>query len=233
MSRSIILGSSISSGIYIKSSSHHEYDRCRVLSFSSGLNLSISAHKNSIYFLGRQSLIHLSHGLQRKNESKRNFAVYNSVQPGVPLPSAPPSSGPWKGWLVGIVLTFVLPFLTNKWGPLLKIKNEIDTAVQTVEDVVDAVEKVAEQVEKVAEGIADDLPAGKLKDAVTFLENVADQIDHTTEAVGDVIDKVQEAEENVETAVESALAEKKETVVIDEVKEEPAKEVKVEASAPN
>ena len=55
---------------------------------------------------------------------------------------------------------------------------------------MDAVEKVAEQVEKVAEDIAEGLPAGKLKNAVTFIENVADQIDDTAEVVGDAIDKV-------------------------------------------
>lgn len=157
------------------------------------------------------------------NKSNRKFAVFNGVLPGVPLPSEPPPSDSWNGWILGAVLTFVLPFLANKWGPLLKIKDEVDTAVQTVENVVDAVEKVAEQVEKVAEDIAEGLPAGKLKNAVTFIENVADQIDDTAEVVGDAIDKVQEVGDQIESALDG------EKEAIPEKAKEPAKEVKAEA----
>ncbi|XP_027095126.1 uncharacterized protein LOC113749850 [Coffea eugenioides] len=211
MSTSILLCSSTPTGLR----------RSGGFTLNRPLDLAILAQKRSLFFAGCQSLIHPSHGVQIMNKSNRKFAVFNSVQP-----SGPPSSGSWNGWILGAVLTFVLPFLTNKWGPLLKIKNEFETAVQTVENVVDAVEKVAEQVEKVAEDIAEGLPAGKLKNAVTFIENVADQIDDTAEVVGDAIDKVQEVEEQVESAVESALDGEKEAIP-DEAKE-PAKEVKAE-----
>lgn len=214
MSTSILLCSSTSTGLHRRGG----------FPFNRALDLAILSQKKSLFFAGCQGLIHLGHGVQVMSKSNRSFAVFNSGLPGVPLPSGPPSSGSWNGWILGIVLTFVVPFLTNKWGPLLKIKNEVETAVQTVENVVDAIEKVAEEVEKVAEDVAENLPAGNLKNAVTFIENVADEIDDTAEVVGDVIDKVQEVEEQVESAVESAIDGEKEAT-LDEAKE-PAKEVK-------
>lgn len=73
MSRSIVLCSTTSAGLYIKpvGGHEHEYERRLAISFSPGLNLAISAKNKSIYFLGRQSLIHLSREVQRKNASKR------------------------------------------------------------------------------------------------------------------------------------------------------------------
>ncbi|EPS72287.1 hypothetical protein M569_02473, partial [Genlisea aurea] len=110
-----------------------------------------------------------------------------------PLPSGPPSSSN-STWILGLIITFVLPFVTHKWGSLLVYKNRIDTVVQAVEDVVETVEKVAEGVEKVAEGIAGDLPDGKLKEIVKAVEVVAEGTAKTADCVDSVIDKVQEVE---------------------------------------
>ncbi|XP_027149254.1 uncharacterized protein LOC113749639 [Coffea eugenioides] len=213
MSTSILLCSSTPTGPH----------RRRVVTLNRALDLAILAQKRSLFFAGCQSLIHPSHGVQIMNKSNRKFAVFNGVLPGVPLPSEPPPSDSWNGWILGAVLTFVLPFLANKWGPLLKVKDEVDTAVQTVENVADAVEKVAEQVEKAAEDIVEGLPAGKLKNAVTFIGNVADKIDDTAEVLGDVIDKVQEVGDQVESALDG-----EKEAILDKAKE-PAKEVKAEA----
>ncbi|KAK6115017.1 hypothetical protein DH2020_007286 [Rehmannia glutinosa] len=91
--------------------------------------------------------------LQNYSTRRRNFTVHNSVQPNAPLPSQPPSSS--LRWILGIVLTIILPFASNKWGPLLNIKQEVDTTVETIEEIVDIVEKMAEVVDKVAENISD------------------------------------------------------------------------------
>lgn len=59
-----------------------------------------------------------------------------------------------------------------------------------MEEIVHGVEKVAEVVEKVAEEISENLPAGKLKDAVELVEHVAEKADKDAEALGEFIDKV-------------------------------------------
>ncbi|KAL0326224.1 UNVERIFIED_CONTAM: hypothetical protein Sradi_5191700 [Sesamum radiatum] len=141
-------------------------------------------------------------------KTKRNclFVVYANSVPGAPLPSGPPPSKSMS-WILGLVVSFILPFFTNKWGPLWVIKNRIDTAVQTVENIVEAVEKVAGEVDKIAEDISDDLPQGKLKDLVDFVENVAEKTAKTADSLDNIIDKVQEAEDKVEDIVECAVKE--------------------------
>jgi uncharacterized protein Yka (UPF0111/DUF47 family) len=137
----------------------------------------------------------------------RDMAVYSSVLPGPPLPSDP-SHGSWKAWIFGMIVTVILPFLGNKWGPLLKLKSEVDETANKVEAIAEAVEKVAEQVDKVAEEVADDLPAGgKLKEAVTLIENLAEQTAKTAHLVDETIEKVEEVEEQVESLIETETQE--------------------------
>ncbi|KAL3845460.1 hypothetical protein ACJIZ3_002863 [Penstemon smallii] len=153
--------------------------------------------------LGNRYLSNNARLLQKHNTYRRNFSIYNSVQPGAPLPSPPPSSSSWR-WILGIVFTVVLPVVTNKWGPLSQFKNEVDTAVETIEEIVEVVEKVAEVVDEVAESISDNIPTGgKLKRVVELVEGVAEETAKDAHTVGDVIDKFQKVEDNVEDIVET------------------------------
>ncbi|OMP07495.1 hypothetical protein CCACVL1_01292, partial [Corchorus capsularis] len=83
--------------------------------------------------------------VQNSERSYRNMVVCN-VGSGPSLPD--PNPGSWKFWLLGMLMSVVLPFWRGKWGPLMKIKQEVETIIDTVEAVTDVVEKVAEQVEK-------------------------------------------------------------------------------------
>ncbi|XP_022894252.1 uncharacterized protein LOC111408727 isoform X1 [Olea europaea var. sylvestris] len=177
---------------------------CSMFRTFSGSNSILN--KNPGLFLSRQSLgyRYLSNfsGMDKENSNKRNFVVYNSV-PGAPLPSQPPSNSLRK-WILGIVVAIFLPFATNKWGPLLIFKSEVDTAMETIEQITEVVEKTAEVVDKVAENIADHLPeGGKFRKTVDFIENVAETTAKDAHLVEDIIDKVQGVEEDVESIVES------------------------------
>ncbi|CAA0809931.1 Unknown protein [Striga hermonthica] len=147
--------------------------------------------------------------LQSHSKIKRDsFVVYANNVPGAPLPSGPPPNSHPKSWIIGLVLSLVLPFFTHKWGPLWVVKSRIDNAVQTVEDIVEAVEKVAEKVDEIAEDIAEDLPDGKLKDFVELIENVAEKTAKTADCIDNVIDKAQEAEDEVEEMISKSLVKK-------------------------
>ncbi|CAN0878553.1 hypothetical protein LINGRAHAP2_LOCUS12540 [Linum grandiflorum] len=125
---------------------------------------------------------------------------------GLPIPdfsSLPPnpSPGSWKLWLVGLAMALVVPL----WRKQLfsDVKERFDEVVNTVEKVADVVEDVAERVEKVADEIGNNLPAGDLRDAFQFIEDVADKTERSAELAGDVIDKVQELEEEVDVYIET------------------------------
>nr|XP_016462418.1 PREDICTED: uncharacterized protein LOC107785590 isoform X2 [Nicotiana tabacum] len=119
----------------------------------------------------------------------RKFVVSSNGQPGGPFPS-PPSSNPFNGWLIGILLSIILPFFRNKWGSLLQLKNKVEDVIETVEEVVEEVENVAEEVDKVAEEIGKDLPEGLLKDTLKAVENFSEETAKFAHAAGDIIDKV-------------------------------------------
>ncbi|CAA0827878.1 Unknown protein [Striga hermonthica] len=145
--------------------------------------------------------------MQTHYKTKRNsFAVYANSVPGAPLPSTPPPNSHPLSWIIGVLISLMLPFFTNKWGPLWVVKNRIENAVQRVEDVVEAVEKVAGKIDEIAEDIADDLPQGKLKDLVEMVENVAEKTAKTADSLDNVIDKAQEAEDRLEEIVAESLA---------------------------
>ncbi|KAG6624519.1 uncharacterized protein LOC122298645 [Carya illinoinensis] len=161
-------------------------------------------------FLGTgQGLQFLSTGLGDLTVSKTHLwgmVAGISVQPG-PLVPSNPSPGSWNVWIAGILASIILPFLGFKWGPLMKLKSEVDTVVQIAEDVTETIERVAEKVEDVAEEVADHLPAGgKLKDAAMFIENLARETAKDAHLVDEVIDKVQEIEDKVESFFEPVAA---------------------------
>ncbi|KAG8378298.1 hypothetical protein BUALT_Bualt08G0122900 [Buddleja alternifolia] len=189
-----------------KSSSLHikPYSRSsRSLAWNPISKLPISKSKDEI------SLWNNKRGMQCDNKAKRkSFVVHANSLPGAPLPSgSPPSKS--MSWILGIVVSVILPFFTNKWGPLWVLKNRIENAVQTVENIVEAVEKVAEEVDKIAENIEDDLPEGKLKDLVGYVENMAEKTAKTADSLDNLIDKVQEADDQIENIVESIAREAK------------------------
>ncbi|KAI3460597.1 hypothetical protein Pfo_017260 [Paulownia fortunei] len=148
--------------------------------------LAISKCKDEMSFWGNKTRLQYC-DIKTKRHS---FAVYATGVQGAPLPSGPPPSSSIKSWILGIVVSLVLPFFTHKWGPIWVLKNRIENAVETVEQIVEVVEKVAEEVDKIAEDIGDDLPQGKLKNLVDFVEDMAEKTAKSADSIGDLIDRV-------------------------------------------
>ncbi|XP_044475122.1 uncharacterized protein LOC123203030 [Mangifera indica] len=155
----------------------------------------IPRYKQKSDFLRKHSL--------RSFNTVRNIVVYSGVQPGSSPPDCFPGS--WKMWLLGIALSAIFPFWANKWGPFKIFEKKIEAVVETVEDVAEFVEMVAEGVEKVAEDVSDNLPAGKLKDAIDRIEEVAETAAKDAHLVDDFIDKVEGLEKQVDTAIDQAI----------------------------
>ncbi|XP_010060059.1 uncharacterized protein LOC104447995 isoform X1 [Eucalyptus grandis] len=154
-------------------------------------------------FADSRSLTSLS---ARQSARRMDVAVQSSVDPVPHLPSdGSPSSCSLHGrklWVLGALISVILPFWSNKWGPLWKLKNKAEAVVETMDHVTEIVEEVAEKVEHVAEEVAKHLPDGRLKDAVTSVEHVAEMVDKDAHLAGDIIDKVEEVEEEVDSFME-------------------------------
>ncbi|KAL0326225.1 UNVERIFIED_CONTAM: hypothetical protein Sradi_5191800 [Sesamum radiatum] len=187
------------------------------LSFSPLQNPVTLKHRNQTHFQGNNLRLQWSN-----NVSKWRFVVYSSsVPPEAPLPSeSEPSSNSFINQILGVLMTIVVPFLSNKLGPLWIFKNKIESTVETVEQIVNAVEKVAEQVDEVTEDITDDLPEGKLKQLLDFVEDTAEKTADTADSIGDIIDKVQEAGEKVEAIVDSLDDEEEQTPKVADIQKQ-------------
>ncbi|KAI3412787.1 uncharacterized protein J3R85_016912 [Psidium guajava] len=137
----------------------------------------------------------------RQSTRTRDVAVRSSVDPLPRLPSDPSPSS-WKFWVLGVFVSMILPFWRNKWGPLWKLKNDVEAAVEKADHLTEFVEEVAEKVEHVAEEVTEHLPDGKLKDAAALVEHWAETVDKDAHLAGDIIDKVEEVEKDVDSFME-------------------------------
>ncbi|XP_022869621.1 uncharacterized protein LOC111389010 isoform X1 [Olea europaea var. sylvestris] len=116
-----------------------------------------------------------------------------------------PSSS-WKKWLLGLLLTVILPAVGHKGGLFAGLKSKIDAAVKTVETVTEIVEEVAEEVEKVVEEVEEKLPQdSKLKEALESVENLAKKAVKEAKQAEELVHKVQSVEETIEGTIEGAL----------------------------
>ncbi|XP_004299686.1 PREDICTED: uncharacterized protein LOC101306919 [Fragaria vesca subsp. vesca] len=178
--------------------------------------------KDSCHFLGNRSLRSCSStSLQRVQiGSKILLMVVNSVDPGSPPLPSDPSGGSWKMWLLGVLFSVIIPFTKNKWYPLLKLKEQVETALDAAEEVAELVEKVSDKVEEVADEIGNHLPEGKLRHAAMLVEELADKTGKAAALADDIIEKTEEVEREVDSIIEKANELKKE----DKIKEASTKQ---------
>ncbi|RDX76398.1 hypothetical protein CR513_43612, partial [Mucuna pruriens] len=140
---------------------------------------------------------------------KMNMTVHAEIIPGGPVDPAMDkkinkiSSGR-KIRIVSTIFTLAVSFISGgKWGPLLRLKEKVETTIDEAQRVVDIIEDVAEGVDKVAEEAVKHLPEGKLRDAVQFVEQVAEQIDNHAELAEDALEKVENMEKEFGSIIES------------------------------
>ncbi|KAM0067133.1 hypothetical protein Hdeb2414_s0002g00057321 [Helianthus debilis subsp. tardiflorus] len=87
-------------------------------------------NEESVFFkpaLIKPFLKNKEHAWNLHSKSCRNLSTFvrqSNVNPPPedPLPSGSPS-GSLRNWIVGMVLTFIIPFFTRKWGSLLLLKS--------------------------------------------------------------------------------------------------------------
>ncbi|XP_021284604.1 uncharacterized protein LOC110416825 [Herrania umbratica] len=194
---------------------HQEYSLCRSQPaiLKTGLFLAISNQKDEQLSLRNQTspspLGTGGLGIQTNRNSRKmnNMVVCCSLEPGpaTPFPfNLIPAGTNWQFWILGVIISVLLPFTTSKWGPLLKLKNEADNMMEAAERITDVVEEVAEKVEKIADEVGDRLPeGGKLQATLQLVEDLAEETAENARRAGDLIDKVQEMEDKMESYMES------------------------------
>ncbi|XP_026435586.1 uncharacterized protein LOC113333294 isoform X1 [Papaver somniferum] len=109
----------------------------------------------------------------------------------------------WTRWILGAMLTLILPFWKAKWQKLLRLEAEVEMAVEVVEHVAETVEKVAVVTEKLSMEMADKIPGdGELKKAVLFVERVSQEAEKDARLTEDILHKLDDLKEDVEKLID-------------------------------
>ncbi|KAJ6370287.1 hypothetical protein OIU76_028542 [Salix suchowensis] len=94
-------------------------------------------------------------------------------------------------WILGSILSIILPFWKRKREELKRLEGEAEIIVEEVGHVAEVVEKVAAVAEKVSEEVAEVLPEnGKLKETALLIEQVSKAAAHDAKLTQDIIHKV-------------------------------------------
>ncbi|KAK9110975.1 hypothetical protein Scep_018494 [Stephania cephalantha] len=105
--------------------------------------------------------------------------------------SSGPTSCSWKNWVLGTLISIILPFWRHKWAPLLALKKEVVMVVETIDVVTEVVEKVAEGVEEIAHSVAESLPDGEgLQKVACLVEAAAKKVAQEAHVADEFIHKV-------------------------------------------
>ncbi|XP_031379506.1 uncharacterized protein LOC116194757 [Punica granatum] len=162
-------------------------------------------------------IVRASSGLAGKRAEHSNREIddekKDEMLPQAPYP--PNKSGfgfpSWARWLMGSLLTILLPFLKLKWGTKLqRIEGEAEVVMEEVEKVAEVVKKVATVAEKVSEEVAEGISSdnSKLKEAAVWVERVSKATAHDAQLTQDIIHKVDALEHDMndfETVVEPII----------------------------
>lgn len=113
----------------------------------------------------------------------------------------------WPKWVVGCVLSLFFPFWKLKWAKLLMIEAEVETVVEEAENVAEALEKAAIATEKASAQVVENLPDNsKLKEAALLVERVSKETAKDAHLTRDLLHKVDEIKEDLETLVKPLLS---------------------------
>ncbi|KAK7319455.1 hypothetical protein RJT34_04176 [Clitoria ternatea] len=123
-----------------------------------------------------------------------------NVHPEAPAPACKIFTFPyWLRWVLGTVLSFLLPFWKHNFEKLQRIEGEAEIVVEEVEKVAKVVEKVATVAEKVSEDVAEMLPEdGKLRKAAIVVEHASKQVAHDAQLAEEFIHKVEEVKNDLD-----------------------------------
>ncbi|KAF5197702.1 hypothetical protein FRX31_012712 [Thalictrum thalictroides] len=175
---------------------------------------SISSAKHGYCDTMRQQL-YLS-TTNRRGKTNRTMSIRMDLNalnnlPPVPVPSVPSGGSPfpsWSSWMLLTIIPMILPFFKSKWGPLIVIKNKMDTVLQNVEIFAEGIEEVARRVDKIADEMTEKLPEGNFKKAIEMIDAVAEETIKKADCVEELVDKVEEVENKLEDMIEDAIKDK-------------------------
>ncbi|BFG41211.1 hypothetical protein CerSpe_274850 [Prunus speciosa] len=97
----------------------------------------------------------------------------------------------WFKWMLGSILSLMLPFWAQNWGKLKRIEGRAEIVMEEVENVAEVVEKVANVAEKVSADVTELPDNTKLKETVLLVERASKVAAQDAQLTQDLIHKVE------------------------------------------
>ncbi|XP_065871571.1 uncharacterized protein [Euphorbia lathyris] len=134
----------------------------------------------------------------------------NTVKPRPTTPDPPrPNFSAWAKWMLGSILSIILPFWSQKWLAVKKIEGEVEIGLEAAEKVAAAVEKVSTLAENASSQLAENLPDNaKIKQAAVLIQDLSKATAHDAHLTNNFIHKVDDLMhdvEDLETMVEPVI----------------------------
>ncbi|GER27321.1 plastid-targeted protein 3 [Striga asiatica] len=198
---------STSPNLYITCNIARACDKIHVLHSRKCLKNIVQAQPQQFFKLSRDD-----QNTRRPRQFSSKFRTMAS-SPSSPSPSSSSSNRSpslLKKWLLGVLLSVILPAAGHKGGFLLGLKVKIDQAMETVENVTEIVEEIAEEAEKIAEEVEEKLPEdSKLKETLDSFEELTKMAAKEARRAQDIVHqlllnldaRVKEVEEEIEEAL--------------------------------
>ncbi|OAY45151.1 uncharacterized protein LOC110619738 [Manihot esculenta] len=169
---------------------------------------------HAMHHRGLQMMISpASGGGTRRNLHTHMVKVKDDMVSPPPVPPVPNHRRinfvKWAKWVLGSLLSFILPFWKPKWEKLKIIQEEVEIIEEEIETAATVVQKVATMAENVSAEMAEKLPEnGKLKETAMLIEKVSKATADDAQLTRDFIHKVDELKhdiEDLETMVEPVI----------------------------
>ncbi|KAK1278332.1 hypothetical protein QJS04_geneDACA019662 [Acorus gramineus] len=118
----------------------------------------------------------------------------------------------WLRWAFGSILALTIPLWNSKYSSLLRLEGQAEKVITTVEVAAEVVEEVALVTEKVSSELVEKLPEdGKLKNVVVLVEQVSEKAVEEAQMAIDIVHKVNELKEEVESFLDPTVGPAKAT----------------------
>ncbi|KAL3843777.1 hypothetical protein ACJIZ3_001180 [Penstemon smallii] len=105
----------------------------------------------------------------------------------------------WAKWLLGSVLSLLLPFWKSNRDNLLILEGKAEMVVKDVKEVAEVIEKVATTTDEVLKEVENQLPDNcKLKEAAQVMEHISTVAAQDARLLENIIHKVGEVKQDLE-----------------------------------
>ncbi|KAL5705115.1 hypothetical protein ACHQM5_023737 [Ranunculus cassubicifolius] len=194
--------------ITASSSSYYQFENLHLITQNRSHFSPSKSNTCHLPSITRWKISRISTKVANRTTITRIYAASNLPPAVPPVPSGSPFPQ-WSKWLLFAIIPMFFPFARKNWGPLIMFRMQMKNTVSTVGTMAESIEEVARKVDQMADNITEQLPQGsKLREVIEMMDKVAEETVKAADCVEDLLQKVEDAGENVENIIAESVKKK-------------------------